>query len=169
MLVRRLSSSDVVAYRRIRLLGLRKNPEAFGSSYSDEAKRPLKAFLYRLKLTDNIWTFGAFENDRLVGVVSLVREERAKERHKASIYGMFVDPRNRRKGIGRELIKRAIKTARQLRGLRQVRLGVVASNRPALGLYQSFGFGIYGRESAALLVGKRFYSELFLVRRITQA
>jgi ribosomal protein S18 acetylase RimI-like enzyme len=169
MLVRRLSSSDVVAYRRIRLLGFLKNPKAFGSSYSDEVKRPLKAFLHRLKLNDNTWTFGAFEDDRLVGVVSLVREEGPKERHKASIYGMFVDARYRRKGMGRELIRRAIKTARQLRGLRQVRLTVAASNRPALELYGSFGFKIYGRESAALFVGKRYYSELYLVRRITQA
>jgi len=112
------------------------------------------------------WVFGAFEQDRLVGVVALVREEQTKEHHKASVFGMYVDARMRRKGIGRALMTIVLQVARELRGLRQVRLSVVESNRAALRLYESLRFKVYGREEAALLVSGRFFTELLLVRRV---
>jgi len=166
MIIKRLSRMDVVAYRRLRLRGLRESPTAFGSSHSEEAKRPLEAFSARLEHSATKWVFGAFERGRLVGIVSLVRESKPKERHKASIYGMYVDRKARRNGIGRQLLNRVIETARGLKGLRQVRLAVVESNKPAFRLYESAGFEIYGREEAALCVSGKFYSELFLAYRL---
>jgi RimJ/RimL family protein N-acetyltransferase len=166
MIIRRLSPADAAAYRRLRLRGLRSNPEAFGSSYGEEAKRPVKAFARRLERTRATWTFGAFEGRRLVGVLSLIRAERRKERHKAEIVGMYVDPAVRRKGIGRALLRRAVETAHTLAGLRRVRIAVVEANRPALGLYESAGFRVYAREEDALLVRGRLYSMLFLVRTL---
>jgi ribosomal protein S18 acetylase RimI-like enzyme len=79
---------------------------------------------------------------------------------------MYVERKLRRKGIGRQLIDRAVGAARQMRGLKQVRLAVVEANRPALRLYERAGFKIYGREEAALYVAGKFYSELFLVHRL---
>jgi len=166
MTIRRLSPADVSAYRRIRLHGLRECPAAFGSSYAEEAKRPRSAFVNRLEQTPATWTFGAFDAGRLVGVLSLVRETRAKEKHKAAIYGMYVERPARRSGIGRALVERALATARQLRGLRQVRLAVVDSNLAARRLYEAAGFTVYGREEAALFVGGRYHAELFLVRKL---
>ncbi len=166
MIIRRLSPADAAAYRRVRLRGLRENPEAFGSSYGEEARRPVKMFAGRLERTRATWAFGAFEGRRLVGVLSLIRAERRKERHKAEIVGMYVDPAARRKGIGRALLGRAVKTARTLPGLRRVRIAVVESNRPALRLYESEGFKIYAREEDALLVRGMLYSMLFLFRTL---
>lgn len=166
MVIKRLSPEDAVAYRRLRLRGLRASPTAFGSSYAEEAKWPLKTFAARLENSPTKWAFGAFENGRLVGVVSLVRESKAKERHKASIYGMYVDRKARRKGIGRQLIHQVLETCRELPGLRQVRLAVVEVNPAALRLYESAGFETYGREEAALCVGRRFYAELFLAYQL---
>jgi len=166
MIIRRLSPADVADYRRLRLQGLRECPTAFGSSYAEEAARPRRAFAGRLAQTPANWTFGAFEAGRLVGVLTLVRETKAKEKHKAAIYGMYVDPTARRRGVGRALVDRAWRTASRLRGVRQVRLAVVASNRPALRLYETAGFSVYGREEAALFVGRRYYAELFLVRKL---
>jgi ribosomal protein S18 acetylase RimI-like enzyme len=166
MTIRRLLPANAAEYRRLRLRGLRESPTAFGSSFAEESRRPFKAFVARLEQTEAKWVFGAFERKRLVGVVTLLREEKMKERHKASIVGMYVDPKTRRKGVGRQLLDAAIDAARQLRGLKQVRLGVVEVNRPALRLYRSAGFKLYGREEAALLVAGKFYSELFLVHRL---
>lgn len=166
MIIRRLLPSNVVAYRRLRLYGLRESPTAFGSSHTEEARRPLKAFAARLEQTDAKWTFGAFEKERLVGVVTLIREEKKKEKHKASIFGMYVEPKMRTNGIGRQLLDRAVETARRMSGLKQVRLAVVEGNRSALRLYESAGFKIYGREEAALFVAGKFQSELHLVYRL---
>jgi ribosomal protein S18 acetylase RimI-like enzyme len=163
MIIKRLSSADATAYRRLRLRGLRESPAAFGSSYSEEVKRPLKAFAARLEPSADRWVFGAFVGGRLIGVVTLIREEKKKERHKASIYGMYVDPKVRQQGIGAQLIARVMATARRMRGLKQIRLGVVESNRPARRLYENAGFEVYGRERDALLVAGRFHAELLLV------
>jgi GNAT superfamily N-acetyltransferase len=166
MVIQRLTPSDVVEYRRIRLRGLRESPTAFGSSYEEEVKRPIEMFVARLEQADGKWAFGAFENNRIVGVVTLIREDGEKERHKASIFGMYVEPEMRRKGIARELLGRAIATARRVRGLKQLRLSVVETCRPALRLYKSEGFKVYGREEDALLVSGAFYTELLLVRKL---
>lgn len=169
MVIQRLIPSDVAEYRRIRLRGLRESPTAFGSSFEVEVKRPMKMFVGRLEQEDGKWTFGAFENNRIVGVVTLIREDGKKERHKASIFGMYVDPEMRRKGIARELLRRAIETAQRVRGLKQLRLSVIETSRAALRLYKSEGFKIYGREEDALLVLGEFYAELFLVRELERA
>lgn len=164
MIIQRLLPSNVIEYRRLRLRGLRESPTAFGSSFAEESKRPLKAFTARLEQTEDKWVFGAFENKRLVGVVTLIREEKLKERHKASIYGMYVDAKMRKRGIGRQLLSVVIDAARQLHGLKQIRLAVVEGNEPALCLYRSAGFKPYGREEAALFIAGKYYAELFLAQ-----
>jgi len=166
VVIERLSPANVTAFRQLRLRGLRESPLAFGSSYAEEAKLPRKVFVARLEQSPDKWIFGSLVGGRLVGVVTLIREAKRKERHKASIYGMYVERKMRRSGIGRQLIERVIEAARQLHGLKQVRLAVVETNRPALRLYKSVGFKLYGREAAALRIADKFYAELFLVCRL---
>ncbi len=166
MIIKRLSRLDVRAYRLIRLRGLRQCPTSFGSSYSEDAKRPLREFAGLLTRAAHKWTFGGFEGERLVGVVTLVRDQRRKERHKASIVGLYVDPSMRRKGVARALLSHAMETARKMRGLRQLRLSVTEANQSAVQLYRSLGFSIYGREEDALYVRGAFHAELLLARFI---
>jgi RimJ/RimL family protein N-acetyltransferase len=160
--VRRLRPSDSVEYRRLRLRGLRESASAFGSTYAEESKFPRKIFVAWLQPTDDKWIFGAFENQRLVGVVTLIREDKIKVKHKASIYGMYVAAKLRRKGVGHQLVDTVLQAARRLRGLKQVRLAVVEGNDPALHLYEAFGFKVYGREVNALLFKGKYYAELLL-------
>jgi ribosomal protein S18 acetylase RimI-like enzyme len=164
--IRRLTPTDAIAYRRLRLRGLRQSPLAFGSSYAEEAKYPLAVFETRLQPSASKWAFGAFAGEQLVGVVTLIRDGKPKTKHNASIYGMYVERKMRRNGLGRRLLHRAIETARRMRGLRQVRLAVVEGNRPALHLYERAGFKVYGREEAALRVAGKYYAELFLALRL---
>lgn len=167
LVYRRLAPSDVTEYRRLRLYGLRESPAAFGSSFEEESKRPLPMFVGRLESSDGQWTIGALAGKRLAGVVSLVRDPSLKRRHRAAIYGMYVAPGWRRKGVGRELICRAIAVAESLAGVKQLHLGVVSSNRPALRLYESVGFVSYGEEPRALFIRGRYYAERFLWLRLT--
>ena len=47
-------------------------------------------------------------------------------------------------------------------GVERVELGVTAGNEPALSLYESAGFRVYGREPAAIKVAGVDYDELLL-------
>jgi ribosomal protein S18 acetylase RimI-like enzyme len=166
MVVRRLRPKNALDYRRVRLLGFKESPTAFGSSYGKEIKRPLSDFRKRLEISSSSWVFGAFEGHRLVGIVRLVRNDGSKERHKASITGMYVERSSRRRGIAQRLLESAINRAKKMKGLRMVRLSAVTSNVAAKTLYEKAGFVEYGREEEALLVADRFYSESLMAKKL---
>jgi ribosomal protein S18 acetylase RimI-like enzyme len=166
MIVRRLTPADAPEFRRLRLKALRESPTAFGSSYAEEARRPLAAFKTRLEARADNWVFGSLHGQRLIGVLRLVREQGKKERHKATIYGLYVAPSERRRGIARKLLAEAIATARTLKGLRQIRIGVVTSNAAARTLYVKAGFVEYGKEEDALFVAGRFHAESLMVKKL---
>jgi ribosomal protein S18 acetylase RimI-like enzyme len=163
MKLRRLNSSDAAAYRSLRLRGLRECPAAFGSSYAEEARKPLERYAERLATTPDHWTYGAFDGEDLVGVVTLVRDGHLKSRHKADLYAMYVAPRHRRLGLGRQLLERGIARARAMRGVRRLKIAVVESNQPALSLYRSLGFRVFAREEEALRTRAGYHAELFMV------
>jgi ribosomal protein S18 acetylase RimI-like enzyme len=160
MLIRKMVKADAAAYRDLRLRGLKMNPEAFGSSYEESSEQDIEVFRQRIPEPDseNVM-FVAEEDGQFLGTVSLVRETFLKMKHKAYIYGVYVDAHARGRGIGRLLMQRTIDHARQLQGLRQLVLSVMTTNMAALNLYQSLGFTIYGTEPAALFANGIFYDE----------
>lgn len=164
--IRRLSPADAPAFRRLRLQTLRESPTAFGSSYGAEAKRPLATFKKILTVTADNWVFGSLQGAQLIGALRLVREQGKKERHKASIYGIYVAPSARRRGVARKLLEKALATGRALEGLRQIRIGVVTSNAAARALYVKAGFVQYGKEEEALFVAGRFHAESLMVKKL---
>jgi ribosomal protein S18 acetylase RimI-like enzyme len=166
MIIRRLSPADAPEFRRLRLQALQESPTAFGSSYAEEARRPLAAFQKRLERRAGNWVFGSVQGKQLIGVVRLVREQGRKEQHKATIYGLYVAPAARRRGVARRLLAQAITTARKLKDLRQIRIGVVTSNAAARTLYVRAGFVEYGKEEDALFFAGRFHAESLMVKKL---
>lgn len=108
---------------------------------------------------------GAFEEEDLVGVIGFIRDSGDKSRHKGFIWGMYVVPSSRGRGIGRALFEEALARIDVLPGLRSVRLSVVTSNQVALRLYEKLGFVRYGEEGEALYVDGTFHAEFHMVRR----
>jgi len=165
--IRVLQESDIEAYQQLRLRGLRTNPEAFGSTYEREAKFTRETIAARIRPTDDKFVLGAFDDScALVGIVTFVRDEGLKVRHKGSIYGMYVAPESRRQGQGRALITELLARARTLEGLEQVHLSVVSDNDRARQLYRSLGFEIYGVEPHALLADGKYSDEDLMVHRL---
>ena len=74
--------------------------------------------------------FGAFLDGALAGVVGLAREAREKNRHKASVFGMYVAAEFGRRGIGRALLRHVIAVAKREVGLEQLVLTVTQTNAP---------------------------------------
>jgi len=167
MQIRRLTPADATAFQPLRLAALREAPSAFGSSYEEEVAFPASVIEGRLAEKPDRGPFGAFEGNELVGLVALGRENMNKLSHKALIWGMYVAPKARGKGVGRALLREALSLARSVPGVRQVNVSVNATNAGAIALYESVGFKVYGREPCALLVNGVPHEELHMCLRFT--
>ena len=154
---------DAVAYRTLRLRGLREHPDAFTSSHAEDSQLPLATTARRLAPDSRDWVFGAFVVSELAGVVGLARESRAKNRHKAAVFGMYVAPDHAGHGIGAELLRRAIEAARSQSGLEQLVLTVTETNVGARRLYEKVGFRSFGIEPRAIRVGDTYFDKNHMI------
>ncbi|MBL8523483.1 MAG: GNAT family N-acetyltransferase [Betaproteobacteria bacterium] len=164
MIVRSLSSDNAAEYQALRLRGLLEWPSAFASSHEEEVDTPITAIAARLQPKDDGAIFGAFMDDRLVGIVGLQRETMQKLAHKAYIWGMYVAPEARKLGVGKALLQHALDHARDAMQVRQVNLGVNASNDAAIALYKSLGFEPFGIERGFMLLDGELHDEIHMVR-----
>ncbi|MBN8899303.1 MAG: GNAT family N-acetyltransferase [Rhodospirillales bacterium] len=94
---------------------------------------------------------------------SSLEEEGVKQRHKGTVWGVYVDPAQRGAGIAQALITAVIDSA-QAAGLGVLQLAVTVGNVPAIRLYEAAGFVRTGIEPRALRVGDRFLDEALMVR-----
>jgi ribosomal protein S18 acetylase RimI-like enzyme len=156
--IRLLRKSDVLAYRDLRLNALGQNPEAFGASLAESITVPLEDLEDRITSSERSLVFGAFAPE-LIGIVGLTRRNGSKLQHKATIWGMYVSPEARGKGIARALMERAIERAKDMPYVEEVVLSVVTSNQIARELYTSLGFASYGYETRALRIGGTYLDE----------
>ena len=162
MQIRILQAGDATVYQSLRLRGLRECPSAFASSFEEEAATPIDVVAARLAKQQDGATFGAFENDLLVGIVGLRRESMRKLAHKAYIWGMFVAPDARNGGVGRQLLAHALEYAGEVLRVRQVNLGVNADNLPAIALYRRMRFEPFGRERGFMLLDGKLHDEVHM-------
>jgi ribosomal protein S18 acetylase RimI-like enzyme len=158
--IRRLGPADAAAYREIRLEGLERHPEAFGSTYETEAVLSLEDFARRV--TD-VPTFAAERDGRLIGLAGLARETTAKRRHRGTLIRMYVRPEARGSGAADALVEAVLDHARA-EGLDSVILAVTVGNEAARRLYDRHGFVVYGVEPAALRVGDHDYDDELRIR-----
>lgn len=167
MQIRKMVKTDAEVYRDLRLRALQTNPEAFGGSYEDSREHDLDFFRGRIPEPDSDSVIFVAEDDgQLMGMMGLLRPERQKMKHRAMIWGVFVDPQVRGKGLGRQLMDTMMTHVRQLDGLRHVSLSVVTANTAALKLYESYGFTIWGTEPETLLVEGTYYDEYYMNLRL---
>jgi ribosomal protein S18 acetylase RimI-like enzyme len=154
----RLVASDAARYREVRLEGLERHPEGFGSAWEDEASLPLAAFEERIS---GGAVFGAWDGSHeLAGMAGLIVPAGAKLRHKGEFVGMYVRPSARGTGLAVALVKHVLEYARSV--VEEVRLTVAPDNEPALRLYRSLGFVEYAREPRALKKNGKHHDSLLM-------
>jgi ribosomal protein S18 acetylase RimI-like enzyme len=163
MTIRKLTEEDLDPFWQLRLRALQDNPEAFGSTYEETLSRGKEAMRARLRVTEDSFSLGAFDDEHLVGTIRFDRMSGLKDHHKAYIYGMYVAPEMRRHGTGRTLIQALISLAKSMEGLEQLHLAVVTTNRAAFTLYLSLGFEVYGTVPQALKQGGQYWDEYLMV------
>lgn len=164
MTIRRLEIADAAAYRRLMLEGYAAHPEAFTSTATERAELPLEWWQARLSPEPVAaqLVIGAFVGAELAGVAGLAVEQRQKTRHKATLFGMYIDPAHRRRGVGRQLVLAILKQAANYPGLRIVQLTVTEGNDIALALYQQCGFAKFAIEPQAIAVNGQYYAKVHM-------
>jgi len=166
--IRRLRPEDAAALASLRREALTSDPLAFSASTEDD--RALSLDFVRSALADDQEqaVFGKFEGADLTGMVGVIRASGVKQRHKGTIWGMYVVPRARNNGVGRALLEAAIDHARSWSGLEQLELGVTDAALTARRLYETAGFRRWGREPRALQWNGRFVAEHHLVLHLRE-
>jgi ribosomal protein S18 acetylase RimI-like enzyme len=168
MLIRALTEADEAAFWALRLRSLTEHPDAFGTSPEEQAA-PADVLAARFRdeyiaPPENNFILGAFDdNGEMTGIVSLRREPRKKLRHKGTVFGVYVAPGSRQRGVARAMLLELIRRAKEMEGLEQINLMVMSANTRAKNLYASLGFETYGTEKHAMKMGETYYDEDLMV------
>jgi len=158
--IRILTEHDVEEFIRLRLEALTREPYAFARALEDERARSPESVAPRLRpMPEGNFVVGAFDGGHMVGQAGFVRYEGRKERHKGTIWGVYVTAAARGQGLAKAMLTLLLDRVRRYPGLEQVSLGVSMPQEAARQLYSALGFEMYGYEKHALKVGETYVDE----------
>lgn len=158
--IRILAERDAPEFVRLRLEALTREPHAFGRAPEDPLPWPREGVASHLRaVPEGNFAVGAFADGQMVGQAGFVRAAGPKERHKGSIWGVYVTATARGRGVARAMMTRILDRVRGYPDLEQITLSVSARQEAARRLYSGLGFAVYGYEKRALKVGDTYVDE----------
>ena len=162
MVVERLSIDGIPAMRALRRRALASDRPAFGVTAEDDMA--LEPEVTRSpEDPSRAAIFVALASGAPIGMVGLLRQAREKIKHRAVVWGMFVEPADRGRGLAPRLLDAGVRHARTWDGVLQVHLSVTSASPAARRVYERAGFVVWGREPRALARGGELVDEHHLV------
>lgn len=140
--VRSIQADEGELLREVRLAALKSAPAAFLETYDEVAADPADVWAARAAAStgegDQL-IMVALHEGRPVGMAGIAREIGQRRRHRATLWGVWLDPAHRGRGVGRQMVSTALDWARD-REVRAVYLEVVENEDPSWSLYGRLGF-----------------------------
>jgi ribosomal protein S18 acetylase RimI-like enzyme len=163
IVIRKLQPHESAIYREVRLACLKNAPDYFGSTYEEEVLNPKFFFeTYIETASPDHVMFGAFDEERLIGIAGLNRMARQRASHRGELVQVYVDSNYRGQNIGEKLLRQALDYAFRLDGIEQVELSVIASNKRAINLYEKLGFKSFGIQKNYFKLGETYLDQQFM-------
>jgi len=161
-----LVPEDASRYVVLRAAMLVESPWSFGSSPGHDRAADERDVARFLSEDENDIAAYADAGGALVAAAGVVREKKPKFRHRANIWGVFVAPEFRRRGLARAVILEAIERAKSWQGVDWVGLAVSSNAPGAERLYRELGFEPWGREPEATDIDGARYDEIHMCLRL---
>lgn len=164
MKITKATEKDWKEYKEIRLEALKNNPEAFGASYEDEAKRSGARWKKSLK-DKNKTVFLVLDNNKPVAISMILFESSKRFDHIARISSVYVNPEYRGRKLSSKLMELIIKEAKRKK-IMKIQLKVVTSQESAIALYKKFGFKVVAKLNKEMKIGNKYYDEYLMEREL---
>ncbi len=166
-MIRPLTPADVEAFIALRHEAFVTDP----LSWDYEPGTPIESEVWAPRLQEVpgvAFVLGFFLTEglaapKLAGLVGFTRFEKAKRRHRATLWGVYVSPAARGRGVAAQLLTETLRRARQLAGLERVILTVSNHAQAAIRLYEKAGFVRFGCEPGAARTGKTSMDEIYML------
>lgn len=163
--VRPATLSDAASLRALRLEALQLHPDSFGADLVRELGRDESWWRERLSDPGRGAIFVAPDGEGLAGMAGIRKLEGEKLSHNGMIWGVYVAPSHRARGLASQLVAACLEWAEAKR-LKLVKLAVVATNEAALRCYEGAGFRAYGIDPAVIRYEGLDYDEVLMAREI---
>jgi RimJ/RimL family protein N-acetyltransferase len=164
--IRKLTPDDAREWRTLRLQALQQHPTAYAESFEEASQRDLAWFRKQMPAADAANAiFGVFDRGRLAGSAGFAVQTFANLRHKGVMWGVYLEPGLRGRGVGDALVDHVIRYARE--HVAVLHAAVAVDNHAARTLYGRAGFTAFGLEPRALRVNGRDIDEELLAVELT--
>ncbi|KYG58831.1 GNAT family N-acetyltransferase [Planococcus maritimus] len=162
---RRLTQDDADQYRELRLTALQTDADAFSTDFNEANARPVSATAKNLANPSAV-TFGAYDDGRLLAVMTLLRLSGKKTSHRAEVLAVYAAEEARGTGVASKLLDHLLVFAVDWEGLEQLELAVNSANPRAVRFYERSGFERIGTTPNAQKAGSRYIDELLMVKKL---
>lgn len=141
-------------YRDLRLRALKEEPQAFASTYEENANKPDEYWMKRLEEANEgktQWLVFAKQGDKLIGMVGAFVKDKMDT---VDIIAVYVAKEARGQGIAKKLMNSIISKIQKNKSVKRLLVGVNPEQVPAFNLYKGLGFTILKKERMILGDGK---------------
>jgi L-phenylalanine/L-methionine N-acetyltransferase len=167
MIIRRAEPSDAEGLAR---LGAAVGSEPEGWLVTTNGWREVsdeRRYLRAIRRYPNAAVFVAEEEGRIVGRLSIARDQHPASHHVADL-GLMVARSHRRRGIGTKLLQASLEWARNSE-VRKLELHVFPHNVAAIRLYESFGFVQEGYRRGHYRRGNEYVDAILMAYEVSRA